>query len=172
MRRIQSMGTALFRGAFPQRSSEQSDTALLVVIKYPGVKCARILSRWLGSPKHWSFLLKLFFSESTTAPRWVLPYDISLGTRRRSLFLRYALQASALLQLSATAQQVESTVRFLQMNQQQQGPAQEACDLQLRLQNSLQLLQQLAAALCTYGEQNRMYSQQLQVTSGITSKVT
>lgn len=80
-------------------------------------------------------------------------------------------QASTLLQLTATAQQVEMTCRFLQHNQQQRGLAHETCDLQLRLHASLQQLSHLASALYTYGEQNKLCSHQLQLNAGITSKV-
>ncbi|KAL0054672.1 hypothetical protein WJX82_000828 [Trebouxia sp. C0006] len=77
-------------------------------------------------------------------------------------------EATALLQLSATAQRVEMIARFLL--QQQQVP-QAHHELQLQLNHALQQLFQLSYTLQAHAEQNSAHSQQLQLQTGVTSKV-
>ncbi|KAL0035738.1 hypothetical protein WJX77_000923 [Trebouxia sp. C0004] len=77
-------------------------------------------------------------------------------------------EAAALLQLSAIAQRVEMMARFL--SQQQQVP-QAHHELQLQLNHALQQLFQLSYTLQAHAEQNSAHSQQLQLQSGVTSKV-
>lgn len=104
--------------------------------------------------------------------------------------LRQALQATALLQLSATAQRVEMIARFLLQQQhvpqvlieaepwQARQPFIIVCnmlqahhELHLQLNHALQQLFQLSYTLQAHAEQNSAHSQQLQLQTGVTSKV-
>ena len=104
--------------------------------------------------------------------------------------VRQPLQAAALLQLSATAQRVEMVARFLSQQQQvpqvlieaelwqARQPFIKVCDmlqahheLQLQLNHALQQLFQLSYTLQAHAEQNTAHSQQLQLQTGVTSKV-